>query len=136
MIHKGKIMTNKENKKLRDKQKLSPLLSPQGQLPLKPVHMPEELQSNLQIFDLKQLADMEATYKTHCQKAVADYKSWDKRYSGETDTIALLYGNLEGAMLRRNAENSVGAYWTIRRDFRRWFQRYLEQASCYPSARS
>jgi hypothetical protein len=111
-------------------------LSPQGQLPLRPVYVPKELQSNFQIFDLKQLADMEATYKGSCQKAVADYKSWGRRYGDETDAIAMLYGTLEGAVLRRHAENAVGAYWTIRRDFRRWLHCYLDKAQCYPSIRN
>lgn len=95
--------------------------------------LPDDLQGGLQIFDLKQLADMEARYKDVCKKAMADYKTWWKGFEGETDTIALLYGKLEGNLLRAHAQESVNAYWTIRQDFRKWFHCYLAQTNCYPS---
>lgn len=96
------------------------------------LQLSEALQGNMQIFDLKQLADMEAIYKEQCQKSVAEYKDWCRTYQNETDMLALLYGDIEGKRLRRQAEDSIGIYWTIRRDFRRWFERYLAKTNCYP----
>ena len=97
------------------------------------VGIPENLEGGLQIFDIKQLADMEAAYRKNCKQAVNEYKLWVDRYKGETDMIDLLYGNLEGSMLRRQAEDTVSAYWIIRKDFRRWYHRYMAQTKCYPS---
>lgn len=79
----------------------------------------------LEIFELKQLADMEASYKARCRHALELYKNWRRLYSQQTDMIELAYGNLEGVMLRRRAEDAVRAYWIIRRDFRGLFEEYL-----------
>jgi 3-phenylpropionate/cinnamic acid dioxygenase small subunit len=91
----------------------------------------DQLKRNMQIFDLKQLADMEATYRQNCKQAVIEYKNWERQYKDETDMLALLYGTIEGNMLRRRAEDSVGMYWTVRRDFRNWFNCYLAKTNCY-----
>jgi len=94
---------------------------------------PKSLEGRLQIFEMKQLADMEAGYKTKCRAALKQYKKWQAGYEGETDMIELLYGNLEGIMHRRRAEDSVRAYWIIRQDFRRLFADYLAQTKAYPA---
>jgi hypothetical protein len=91
------------------------------------------LSGNLQIFELKQLADKEALYKAECRKALRRYKSWRREQAAQTDIIELLYGNLEGTLLRRRAEDMVKAYWIIRHDFRRAFKEYLQKSCCYPS---
>lgn len=85
----------------------------------------------LQIFELKQLADIEADYKSQCRAAFRRYRDWKKTHTDETDMISLLYGNVEGIMLRRFVEESVRAYWTIRQDFRYLFQQYLDQSCAY-----
>lgn len=99
---------------------------------LRPVH----IHGSLQIFELKQLADMEAGYKRQCQQALQAYKSWRHNHADQTDTIELLYGNLEGVMLRRRAEDMIKTYWIIRQDFRRAFHEYLAKSCCYPSGSS
>ena len=83
------------------------------------------LGGRLEIFELKQLADMEASYKARCRQSLARYKNWRRSYSQQTDLIELAYGNLEGTLLRRRAEDAVHAYWIIRRDFRVFFEEYL-----------
>ncbi len=88
--------------------------------------------SGFQIFELKHLADMEADYKRKCRFAIKAYKSWCKGRQAQKDVIELLYGNLEGVMLRRQAENSIEMYWTLRRDFRREFKSYLEKSCRTP----
>ena len=80
----------------------------------------------LQIFELKQLAEMEDSYKQKCKKAIRDYKAWHEAQKSETDIIVLLYGNLEGIMLRKYAEEAVKAYWVIRTDFRCSFKDYIQ----------
>ena len=91
------------------------------------------ISKNLEIFELKQLADLEDAYKSQCRKALEDYKFWGNARKSETDQIELLYGNLRGDVLRRTAEESVRAYWRVRTDFRKWFHRYLAQTKHYPS---
>jgi hypothetical protein len=95
--------------------------------------MTYRISKNLDIFELKQLADMEALYRQQCQKALISYKIWAKNHEGETDQIALLYGNLQGNVLRANAKEAVRAYWTVRTDFRRWFKQYLSNIQHYPA---
>lgn len=96
--------------------------------------VPAYLQGNLQIFELKQLADLEAAYKNQCKRAIQDYKIWRLKHKSETDIIELLYGNLEGIMLRRRAEDAIHMYWVVRQDFRKSFKEYLEKSCCYPSS--
>lgn len=80
----------------------------------------------LQIFELKQLAEMENDYRKKSITAISEYKKWRKQKEGQEDIIVVLYGNLEGIVLRRNAEEAVKAYWVIRTDFRRGFKDYIE----------
>lgn len=89
------------------------------------------LNGKLEIFELKQLADMEAEYRKICQQALTAYKIWKTAHSQETDMIALLYGNLEGVVLRRHAEIAAQAYWVIRQDFRRLFKEYIATSCSY-----
>ena len=98
---------------------------------IQPLENVVKASGTLQIFELKQMADMEAIYKQQCLKALCGYKKWRRSYDQETDIIEILYGNLEGIMLRRHAEDCVRLYWTVRNDFRRLFHAYLEQTQCY-----
>lgn len=91
------------------------------------------LTGRLQIFELKQLADMEAGYRAKCKQAIEVYKNWQLQHKAETDMIELLYGGLEGRMLRAQAEDMVRMYWVIRQDFRRAFKEYLAKSCCYPA---
>jgi len=96
-------------------------------------HFSADCRTGLQILDLKQLADMEDSYKKQCRQALKDYRHWRTVHNCQTDMIAMLYGALEGIMLRRRAEDSTQAYWIIRRDSRRAFANYLAQHHCHPS---
>ncbi len=80
----------------------------------------------LQILDLKQLAEMEDSYKKKCIETLHAYKDWKEIQKSEKDMIALLYGNLEGIMLRRHAEETIKLYWKIRTDFRKGFKDYIQ----------
>lgn len=91
----------------------------------------QQLKGGLQLFELKQMADMEADYQKECAKAIKAYKAWRCAHEEETDMIELLYGNLEGIVLRRHAEAAVQSYWVIRQDFRHLFKEYLAKSCCY-----
>lgn len=98
------------------------------------VFMPEAFTKNLEIFEVKQLADKEAAYKAQCDAAIKRYKNWKKSQIDQTDLIELLYGSMEGKMHRQMAIESVRLYWSIRKHFRISFTHYLEKTGCYPSA--
>lgn len=87
----------------------------------------------LQIFDLKQLADKEDDCRKKCMVAIDRYKKWKRQYCQQTDMIEILYGNIEGIMLRQQAESAVGLYWVLRRDFRNAWVSYRENSCRYPA---
>lgn len=89
------------------------------------------LNHRLELFEVKQLAEMEASFKDQCKVALRSYKKWCAQYQHETDVIELFYGQLTGIILRRQAENAVQAYWIIRHDFRSAFARYLDNHKPY-----
>ncbi|MAZ75954.1 MAG: hypothetical protein CMH31_01480 [Micavibrio sp.] len=94
---------------------------------------PDILTKNLEIFEVKQLADKEAVYKALCNAAIKRYKNWKKTQIDQTDLIELLYGGMEGKMHRQMAIESIRLYWSIRKHFRISFAHYLEKTGCYPS---
>ena len=98
--------------------------------------LPETLAYNLEIFEIKQLAEKEAAYKEMCHLALKRYKKWKKIHSDQTDIIELLYGSMEGHMYRNVAIESIQLYWSIRKHFRISFTRYLEKTGCYPTETS
>ena len=93
----------------------------------------EGFTKNLEIFEVKQLADKEEAYKTMCKAAIRRYKNWKKEYDDQTDMIELLYGGMEGRMHHKMALESIKMYWSIRRHFRISFALYLEKTGCYPT---
>lgn len=88
-------------------------------------------QSNLQIFDLKQLADMEDDYKKKTRHAIDEYKSWKELHRKQKDMIEILYGGMEGTLLRHQAENTTRIYWRLRTDLRKALCVYI-QTCCKP----
>ncbi len=87
--------------------------------------------SKLQVFEVKQMAELEDQFKNECKRALYVYRNWQKQYQAETDAVELLYGQLKGIILRRYAENAVQAYWVIRQDFRAVFSRYINNHAIY-----
>lgn len=94
---------------------------------------PEKIGYSLDFFELKQLAEMEAVYKRQSMQAMKDYKIWQQDQDKETDVIQILYGGLQGAVLRQRAKDTVTAYWIIRKDFRKWYGRYMAENKCFPA---
>lgn len=95
--------------------------------------VPEAFTKDLEIFEVKQLADKEAAYKAMCSEALRRYKHWKKEHSDQTDLIELLYGGMEGNMYRNVAIESIKLYWSVRKHFRISFAHYLEKTGCYPT---
>lgn len=89
------------------------------------------IQTDLQALDIKHLAEFEYTYRKRCQLSIALYKNWLKEYKQETDSMQLLYGSIEGMMLRAQAMDAVRLYWIIRQDFRAVFKSYLGKVTSY-----
>jgi hypothetical protein len=87
----------------------------------------------MELFEVKQMAEMEQSYKIQCQIALKDYKMWHRTYQDETDSLELFYGQLNGTLLKRRAQDAVQAYWIIRQDFRIVFDRYLAVHQSYYS---
>ncbi len=82
-------------------------------------HLTEHiLQRNLQFFDLKQMIEYEAHYKSAARQSIRAVKNWRRAYESETDMVGLLYGSVEGVMLRRQAEDFAKLYWLVRTDVR------------------
>ncbi len=89
------------------------------------------LNQKLQIFEVKQFGELEAYYKQQCRKALDTYKAWKRSYAAETDAIEMLYGQLEGIVLRHHAVSAVQAYWIIRQDYQKIFDTYLNALPAY-----
>jgi hypothetical protein len=85
----------------------------------------------LQIFDVMQMVDIERCYKQNCMASIQRYKNWQKKYQQETDLIALIYLQLEGDLLRRQAWDFINVYWRVRNDYRTAFANYLKQNRVY-----
>ncbi len=82
--------------------------------------------NDLEILEVKQLAELEDKYRKQCKLALCAYRCWQKHYKAETDVIELIYGQLKGIVLKQNAYANIQAYWIIRRDFRNCFYNYLK----------
>lgn len=92
-------------------------------------HMTEQmLRRDLQFFDLKQMIEFERQYKGAARSAIVDLKKWRRTYEQETDMVGLLYGSVEGVMLRRRAEDFAKLYWLVRADVRQAMAVYTGRA--------
>jgi hypothetical protein len=98
-------------------------------------HHPIELiiHQDLQLFDLKQMVEHEARYKCSAREAIAAHRQWRKQYSQQTDMVELLYGSIEGVMLRRRAEDFARLYWLVRADLRKAMSIYMTRMQKTPS---
>lgn len=83
--------------------------------------------NSYQIFDIKQLAELENLNKKKCKQALLKYKLWRAHSKYQSDKMAIYYGNMEGCILRKQACQMISLYWTIRQDFRKAFETYLNE---------
>ncbi len=89
------------------------------------------LKQKLQVFEVMQFTELENHYKAKCRKAIVEYKSWKRVHSQETDVIQMMYGQLEGILLRHQAQNAVQAYWIMREDAKQAVKGYLTALPIY-----
>jgi len=80
-----------------------------------------------QIFDLLQLSRKERESRAACRRLIREFESWKKQQASEKDFSVRLYGEIEGIMLRRQAQDAVLLYRMIRRDRIRMFAEYVEK---------
>lgn len=86
-----------------------------------------QVKNKYQIFDIKQLAEMEKRQKATCRQALLEYKIWRNNFKKQSDQLEIYYGKKEGLILRRHALNTMRNYWRIRNHFRQAFKTYLSQ---------
>ena len=55
-------------------------------------------EKKMELFEVKQMAEMEHKFKIQCQIALKDYKGWCQQHSEETDALELFYGQLHGVV--------------------------------------
>ena len=98
------------------------------------IHHPLEtiLQQEFQLFDLKQMVEYEALYKSYARESIRALKNWQFHYGTQTDMVELLYGSIEGLMLRRRAEDFTRLYWLVRSDARKAMQLYVKRLQLNP----
>jgi len=87
----------------------------------------QAVRKKYQIFDIKQLAELEKKQKKICRQALLNYKIWQCNFRHQSDKMEIYYGQKEGHILRRYAMDTIKNYWRIRNDFRKAFQTYLTQ---------
>jgi len=80
---------------------------------------------------VKQFAELENYYKLQCRQALSDYKKWKRGHLEETDTVQMLYGQLDGIILRHRAQTTASAYWIVRCDYRCVLKSYLSNIPTY-----
>ena len=78
-----------------------------------------------EIFDIKQLAELEHKHRQLCKNALIQYKKWQIQHYLETDQVAQHYSQKQGEVLRQHAISMASYYWTIRQDFKAAFDHYI-----------
>ncbi len=77
------------------------------------------------IFDIKQLAELEHKHRKLCKNSLTQYKKWQIQHYLETDEVAQHYSQKQGDVLRQHAISMASYYWTIRQDFKAAFNHYI-----------
>lgn len=85
------------------------------------------LNRKMEIFDIKQFMELETFFRLKLKQILKDYRQWQRAYADETDAMQILYGQLEGIMLRRQVQCTIRAYWIVRKDARQAANGYLSQ---------
>lgn len=84
-------------------------------------------QSTPQIFDLLQLSRKEREHRTLCKSMLGKFNAWKKNYRDQTDHSLKLCAQVEGILLRRQAQDAVLFYRMVRKERVRKFRDYLEK---------
>ena len=80
-----------------------------------------------QIFDLLQLSKEEKEAKARCLCQIRQFNVWKKIQGMEQDFCLKLSSQIEGILLRRQAQDSVHLYRTLRKERIKSFQNYMDQ---------
>lgn len=80
-------------------------------------------EKTMQIFDLLHLSRKEREYRILCQKTIRRFEDWKKKR--ESDSAWNMYVQIEGLLLRRQAQDAVLFYRMVRKDRIKIFQDYI-----------
>lgn len=80
-----------------------------------------------QIFDLLQLSRKEREYRTLCIRTMRKFNDWKKSKPAKNDSSLRLYTQVEGVLLRRQAQDAILFYRLIRKDRIRAFNDYIKK---------
>ncbi len=80
-----------------------------------------------QIFDLLQLSKKEKEAKTNCLYQIQEFNSWRKMQNPEFDISAKLHAQIEGILLRRQTQNALYLYRSLRKERKKQFENYMNR---------
>ena len=82
-------------------------------------------QCNPQIFDLLQLSKKEREFKLACRQAIRKFSGWKKSQQKTADMSSKLSMQVEGILLRRQAQDAIILYRLTRQHRIQEFQTYI-----------
>lgn len=82
---------------------------------------------NLQFFDLKQMAEIQARYRNRVRILAAKYRAWRTEHEGIHDVLDKVYSSYDGIFLRRQLADAYQMYRIINKDFHELQDMYLTQ---------
>ena len=81
---------------------------------------------NFQLLDLLQLSRKEKECQQSCKRSIRQFDDWKKRHR-EAHSQFPVYSQIEGILLRRQAQDAVLLYKIVRKDRMRAFADYIEK---------
>ncbi|MCM2343261.1 MAG: hypothetical protein NDJ24_01725 [Alphaproteobacteria bacterium] len=91
---------------------------------------------DIQYFDLKQLAEIQARYRNRVRVMVHHYRRWRADYEREQDRIEKVYRAYEGIFVRRQLADCWQLYLTVNRDYHELRRVYLANLRQPPHRRA
>ncbi|QQG36928.1 MAG: hypothetical protein HYS17_03920 [Micavibrio aeruginosavorus] len=91
---------------------------------------------DIQYFDLKQLAEIQARYRNRLRVMIHHYRRWQADYGRERDRIEKVYRAYEGIFVRRQLADSWQLYLTVNRDYHELRRVYLANLRQPPHRRA
>ncbi len=87
-----------------------------------------------QIFDLLQLSRKEREYRSLCIRTMRKFNDWKKSKGTAADPLLNFYSQVEGTLLRRQAQDAILFYRLIKKDRMRAFNDYINKLPAVATA--
>ncbi len=87
---------------------------------------PAKAQGRPQIYDLLQLSRKEQEARFQCRKTIRAAMGWKKKQAASNDTTLFLCAQIEGILLRRQAQDALLLYRMMRRERIYIFGEYIK----------